>query len=400
MEKDCESTLLRREVIRELLEGGRSVSELSKRYRLSRKTIYSWKKRYEQEGLKGLEEKSRRPHRSPRQAISQEWKDAVFELKRRRRNWGAKKLVAELKRRYPDKAVVCERTVGRLLRAAAMTHDRRRRSRKNGPLVEWPERPGASAPNLVWAIDFKGDFFLQDGRRIYPLTMEDLYSRFLLELRALESTTFLAVKACCRRVFSAYGIPEGLVVDNGIPFAGEGLLGLSRLSSWWMRLGIKVYFIEKRKPYQNGQLERLHGTLKIEATQPPSVNLRAQQRRFDRWREYYNEQRPHEAIGQRYPGELYQPGQKPTSLDPASLQYPKPMIRRYVKSGGEFLFEGKAYFLSEALGDYHIGLKPIGLGKFRIFWGQLLVGVFEPASADPIRLARRKKRASHGHKIL
>jgi len=166
--------------------------------------------------------------------------------------------VAELKRRYPDKAVVCERTVGRLLRAAAMTHDRRRRSRKNGPLVEWPERPGASAPNLVWAIDFKGDFFLQDGRRIYPLTMEDLYSRFLLELRALESTTFLAVKACCRRVFSAYGIPEGLVVDNGIPFAGEGLLGLSRLSSWWMRLGIKVYFIEKRKPYQNGQLELLH----------------------------------------------------------------------------------------------------------------------------------------------
>jgi transposase InsO family protein len=382
------------------MEGGRSVSELSKRYRLSRKTIYSWKKRYEQEGLKGLEDKSRRPHRSPRQAISREWKEAVFELKRRRRNWGAKKIVAQLKRHYPDKAMVSERTVGRWLRAAAMTHDRRRSSRKNGPLVEWPDRPVASAPNLVWAIDFKGDFFSQDGTRIYPLTMEDLYSRFLLELRALEATTFLAVKACCRRIFSRYGIPQGLVVDNGIPFAGEGLLGLSRLSSWWMRLGIEVYFIEKRKPYQNGQLERLHGTLKIEATQPPSVNLGAQQRRFDRWREYYNEQRPHEAIGQRYPRELYQPGPKSAALEPASLQYPKPMIRRYVKSGGEFLFEGKAYFLSEALGDYHIGLKPIGLGKFEIFWDQLLVGVFEPASADPIRLARRKKKPSHGHKIL
>jgi putative transposase len=390
MEKDCERTLLRRELIRELSEGGRSISELSKRYGLSRKTIHSWKRRYEQEGFRGLEEKSRRPHRSPRQAISQEWKEAVFELKRRRRSWGAKKIVAELKRRHPDRAVVSERTVGRLLRAAAMTHDRRRRSRKNGPLVQWPNRPIASASNLVWAIDFKGDFLLQDGRRVYPLTMEDLYSRFLLELRALESTNFLAVRACCRRVFSRYGIPEGLVVDNGKPFAGEGLLGLSRLSSWWLSLGIKVYFIEKRKPYQNAHLERLHGTLKIEATQPASVNLSAQQRRFDRWREYYNQQRPHEAIGQRYPSELYHPGPRAASLDPASLQYPSPMIERYVKTGGEFLFAGKRYFLSEALSGYNIGLKPIEVGKFEIFWGQLLIGLFEPAATDPIRLARRK----------
>jgi putative transposase len=236
MQEDCERTLLRRELIRELCEEGRSVSELSRRYGLSRKTIHSWKGRYEQEGLKGLEERSRRPHRSPRQAISQEWKEAVLELKRRRRTWGAKKLVVELKRRNPDKALVSERTVGRLLQAAALTHDRRRRSRKNGPLVELPNRPEASASNRLWAIDFKGDFCLQDGTRVYPLTMEDLYSRFLLEVRAFESTNFSAVRASCRRVFSRYGMPEGIVVDNGSPFGGEGLLGLSRLSSWWMSL--------------------------------------------------------------------------------------------------------------------------------------------------------------------
>ena len=391
MQEGCERTLLRRELIRELCEEGGSISELSRRYGLSRKTIHSWKRRYEQEGLKGLEQRSRRPHRSPGEAISQEWKEEVLELKRRRRTWGAKKLVAALKRRYPDKAVVSERTVGRLLRAAALTHDRRRRSRKNGPLVELPKRPQATAPNLVWAMDFKGDFFLQNGTRVYPLTMEDLCSRFLLELRALESTNFLAVRASCRRVFSRYGMPEGIVVDNGSPFAGEGLLGLSRLSSWWMSLGIKVYFIEPRKPYQNGHLERLHGTLKIEATQPASTSLKAQQRRFDRWRKYYNEQRPHEAIAQRYPSELYRPGPEPASLDPLSLQYPSPMLRRYVKSGGEFLFCGKRYFLSEALSGYNIGLKPSAIGKFEIFWGQLLVGLFEPAAADPIRLARRKK---------
>lgn len=392
MAEDCERTLLRRELIRELCEEERDISELSRRYGLSRKTIYSWKKRYEQGGLKGLEPKSRRPHRSPREAISRQWKEEVLGLKRRRRRWGAKKLVAELKRRHSDKAVVSVRTVGRLLRGAGLTHDRRRRSRKNGPLVQWADRPNASASNLVWAIDFKGDFFLQDGTRIYPLTMEDLYSRFLLELRALEATTFVAVKASCRRVFSAYGLPQGIVVDNGKPFAGEGLLGLSRLSSWWMSLGIKVYFIEPAKPYQNGHLERLHGTLKIEATQPPSPSLKAQQRRFDRWREYYNQQRPHEAIAQRYPSELYVPGPKPSSLEPPVLHYPNPMLERYVKSGGEFNFGGKLYFLSEALSGYNIGLKPIAAGKFEIFWAQLLIGLLEPAAADPLRLARRKKK--------
>ena len=400
MAEDCERTLLRRELIRELFEEERSISELSQCYGVSRKTIHSWKRRYEQEGLKGLEAKSRRPHRSPRAAISRQWKEEVLALKRRRRRWGAKKLVAELKRRHADKAVVSESTIGRLLRAAALTHDRRRRSRKNGPLVQWPNRPVASASNLVWAIDFKGDFFLQDGTRVYPLTMEDLYSRFLLEVRALEATTFVAVKACCRRVFSAYGLPEGIVVDNGKPFAGEGLLGLSRLSSWWISLRIKVYFIEPSKPYQNGHLERLHGTLKIEATQPPSPSLKAQQRRFDRWREYYNQQRPHEAIAQRYPGELYRPGPKPTSLDALVLHYPSPMLERYVKSGGEFNFDGRLYFLSEALSGYNIGLKPIASRKFKIFWGQLLVGWFEPAAADPIRLARRKRKPSRRHNIL
>jgi putative transposase len=398
MAEDCERTLLRRELIRELVEEDRSITELSQRYGLSRKTIHSWKRRYEQEGLKGLEAKSRRPHRSPRAAISLQWKGEVLALKRRRRRWGAKKLAAELKRRHADKVVVSESTVGRLLRAAALTQDRRRRSRKNGPLVQWPNRPVASASNLVWAIDFKGDFFLQDGTRVYPLTMEDLYSRFLLEVRALEATTFAAVKACCRRVFSSYGVPQGIVVDNGKPFAGEGLLGLSRLSSWWISLGIKVHFIEPSKPYQNGHLERLHGTLKIEATQPPSSNLKAQQQRFDRWREYYNQQRPHEAIAQRYPRELYVPSPKPTSLEPLVLHYPSPMLERYVKSGGEFNFGGRLYFLSEALSGYKIGLKPIASGKFELFWGQLLVGWFEPAAADPIRLARRKKKTRRSPK--
>ena len=387
-------------MIRELFEEGCSISELSERYGLSRKTIHSWKRRYEQEGLKGLEAKSRRPHRSPRAAISRQWKEEVLALKRRRRRWGAKKFVAELKRRHADKTVVSESTVGRLLRAASLTHDRRRRSRKNGPLIRWPNRAVASASNLVWAIDFKGDFFLQDGTRVYPLTMEDLYSRFLLEVRALEATTFVAVKANCRRVFSTYGLPEGIVVDNGKPFAGEGLLGLSRLSSWWMSLGIKVYFIEPSKPYQNGHLERLHGTLKIEATQPPSTNLKAQQLRFDRWRGYYNQQRPHEAIAQRYPSELYVPGPKPSSLEPLVLHYPRPMLERYVKSGGEFNFCGRLYFLSEALSGYNIGLKPIASGKFEIFWRQILVGWFNQRLRILFGFARRKKKPSHSHNIL
>jgi putative transposase len=391
VQNDCERTLFLRRLIKELTEEERTIAELSRLYGLSRKAIHKWKRRYEQEGWSGLEERSRRPHHSPSVQSTEQWKAEVFELKRRRRHWGAKKLRAELRRRHPDKEVLSERTIGRLLREAALTHDRRRRSRRAGPLIDWPQRPEATACNLVWAIDFKGDFFLGDGTRVYPLTIEDLYSRFLLELRALEATSLEGVKSSCRRVFSRYGLPQGLVVDNGSPFASKGLLGLSRLSSWWLSLGIQVYFIEQGKPYQNGRLERLHATLKIEATQPASTNLAAQQRRFDRWRHYYNDQRPHEAIGQRYPSELYRLAAKPRCLDPAPLHYPSPLLQRAVRTGGEFRFEGNLYFLSEALKGQNIGLKPIGLGKFEIFWGELLVGVLEPSAADPVRLARSKR---------
>jgi transposase InsO family protein len=392
MEPDSERTLLVRRLISELSEEERSISELSGRYKLSRKTIHKWKKRYQQAGWAGLEEQTRRPHRSPRQEKSAQWKEAVFALKRQRRRWGAKKLAAELRRRHPDKEVLSQRTIGRILRAAGLTHDRRRRSRKNGPLVELPNRPKATASNLVWAIDFKGDFFLGDHTRVYPLTIQDLYSRFLLELRALEATSFVGVKACCRRVFRHYGLPQAIVVDNGKPFAGDGLLGLSRLSAWWMRLGISVHFIDRGKPYQNGSLERLHGTLKVEATQPPSSDRAAQQRRFDRWRHYYNQERPHEAIHQRYPAEVYRVSPKKPSLDPTPLHYPSPILQRYVKSGGEFQFQGRRYFLSDALVGETIGLKPIAMGKFEIFWDKLLIAVFEPTAVDPIRLARSKKK--------
>ena len=166
-----------------------------------------------------------------------------------------------------------------------------------------------------------------------------------------------------------------------------------------MSLGIKVYFIEPGKPYQNGHLERLHGTLKIEAIQPPSPNLKAQQRRFDRWREYYNQQRPHEALAQRYPSEVYVPGSKPTSLEPLVLHYPSPILERYVKSGGEFNFGGRLYFLSEALSGYKIGLKPIASGKFELFWDQLLIGLLEPLLPTPFALPVERKRLGGVPKI-
>jgi transposase InsO family protein len=391
MAQASERTLLRRRLIEELMEQRGTISELRRRYQVSRKTIHKWKERYDRQGWEGLQERSRRPHCSPRQASSRVWQEEVFELKRRHRRWGAKKLAAELQRRNRDKQLISLSTIGRLLRAAGLTHDRRRRSRKNGPIVHWADRPVAEGPNEVWSLDFKGDFCSADGQRLYPLTMEDLYSRFLLETRALSAISFAGVQACCRRVFSRYGLPKAIVVDNGKPFAGDGLLGLSRLSVWWLRLGIGVHFIERGKPYQNGRLERLHGTLKVETTQPPSANLAAQQRRFDRWRHHYNQERPHEALGQRYPGELYQAGSKKPSLDPAPLHYPRPMLERRVKCGAEFQFDAKRYFLSEALAGENIGLKPIAVGKFEIFWDKLLIALLEPAVADPIRLARIKR---------
>jgi putative transposase len=215
-----------------------------------------------------------------------------------------------------------------------------------------------------------------------------------LEVRALGTTSQQQVKRVCERVFARFGLPRSILVDNGTPFCGDGLLGLSRLNVWWRRLGIEVYFIDRGRPQQNGRLERLHRTLKAETTKPASAHLNAQQRRFNRWRQHYNVQRPHEAIAQRYPAELYRPSERafPSSL--LRIHYPARWVRRQVRGNGEIRLKGAHYFLTESLTGEVVGLQPQDNNHFRIYWNGLLLATLHPDSSQPIRLARYRKKFS------
>jgi putative transposase len=393
--KSVERYLVRRQIVEELGKGEWSAGELAKRYGVSRQSVYKWAKRAQNEGWKGLEDKSRRPKYHPSQQITQQWEQSILELKRRRRNWGAKKLQAQLKRRHVHEALPSLATIGRILQRRGLTKVTRRR--KAGPVIEkHQKRPQALSSNAVWAIDFKGYFRLRDGTTIYPLTIEDLYSRFLLEVRALGTTSQQQVKRVCERVFTRFGLPRSILVDNGTPFCGDGLLGLSRLNVWWRRLGIEVYFIDRGRPQQNGRLERLHRTLKAETTKPTSAHRKAQQRRFNRWRQHYNVQRPHEAIAQRYPAELYHPSERVLASSQLSIHYPAKWLKRQVRANGEIRLKGAHYFLTESLTGEVVGLQPRDNNHFRIYWNGLLLATLHPASSQPVRLARyRKKFSTH-----
>jgi putative transposase len=388
--KRAERYWVRRQIIEERGKGEWTSAELAKRYGVSRQSIYKWAKRAQSEGWKGLEDKSRRPKSHPSQQKTQQWEQSILELKRRRRSWGAKKLQAELKRRHLNEPLPSIATIGRILQRRGLTKVTRRR--KAGPAIEKSQkRPQPVSPNAVWAIDFKGNFRLADHTTVYPLTIEDLYSRFLLGVQALGSTSQQQVKGVCERIFARYGLPTSILVDNGKPFCGDGLLGLSRLNVWWRRLGIEVYFIERGRPQQNGRLERLHRTLKAETTQPVSAHLNAQQRRFNRWRQHYNVQRPHEAIAQRYPSELYSLSERafPSSL--ATVRYPAGWITRQVRGNGEIRLKGAHYFLTESLTGEVVGLQPQDTNQYRIYWNGLLLATLHPDSSQPVRLARYRK---------
>jgi putative transposase len=203
--KRAERYLLRRQIVEELGKGEWTAGELAERYGVSRQSIYKWTKRARSEGWKGLEDRSRRPKYHPGQQITQQWEQSILELKRRRKSWGAKKLQAELKRHHVNEPLPSIATTGRILQRRGLTKVTRRR--KAGPVIEKSQkRPQPLSPNAVWAIDFKGYFRLGDRRTVYPLTIEDLYSRFLLEVRALGSTSQQQVKNVCERVFARYGL--------------------------------------------------------------------------------------------------------------------------------------------------------------------------------------------------
>ena len=362
--------------------GFESVSQLCRQFGISRKTGYKWMARYEAEGIEGLRERSRRPRRSPTRT-DEHWVRTVVEQRRAHPRWGPKKLwqlLGRVRRVGPRPAVS---TIGLILRREGLAERRRRRGRPrvtpSGPL----QRP--TRPNQVWAVDFKGWFRTGDGRRCEPLTVSDVYSRYVLLVRALPDQSYERTKQAMSELFRQYGLPERIRCDNGGPFASTGVGGLSRLSVWWMQLGIVVERIEPGHPEQNGVHERMHGTLKADTIRPAAANGRAQQRRFSRWRAQFNEHRPHEALSMQTPSQWYRRARRrlPRRLTPWSYSW-EYAVRR-VRHNGEIKWRGRRRYVGQALHGVAVGLKPTDHGTTAVYLGSLWLGDLEQTDAGGLR---------------
>lgn len=365
------------------------MAELCRRYNVSRKTGYKWLDRYARFGLEGLRDESRAPRRHPNQ-VSPEVIQAVLDLRRRHPHWGPAKLRARLERIAPEAEWPAVSTMGEMLKREGLSIPRPRRRRATPALSPLAH---ASCANRVWCIDFKGWFRCGDGERCDPLTISDGYSRFLLRCQALQGMDEQRVRGVMEAAFRQYGLPGAIRSDNGEPFAGVGIAGLSRLSVWWLKLGIEPERIPPGEPQKNGRHERMHRTLKEATARPPQLNLRAQQKAFDRFRREYNEERPHEALDMRTPAELFVVSERSY---PSRLQQPEYDAEWQVRSVGPcgtMRWNNAKIFVGSVLAGERIGLEPIGDGEWKLWFFGLPLGIF-----DERRGRIRKLRAAASNK--
>jgi transposase InsO family protein len=367
-------------------QDGERVVDLCREFGISRKTAYKILARYKEDGPRGLYDRSTVPHSKPNKTPP-EVEKVVVALRRKFPTWGPKKLYASLVEKYPDLKVPTAATINNILNR----YDVQRfvqRPRKYHTIRGAPLHT-AHQPNDIWCADFKGQFKLGSGRYCYPLTISDRFSRFLIRCEALESTQLETAFTVFEQAFKQYGLPRVIRTDNGAPFAGPGIWGLTRLAVRWMRLGIWPERIMPGHPEQNGQHERMHLDLKRETTRPAGPNFLQQQQRFDRFIETYNYERPHEALGQRPPATLFKPSVRRVPNKLPELEYPFHDMSALVQGNGVITFSNNEQFtVSQVLGGYHVGLREVEPDRWVVTFMEHNVGyydssrkVFEPTNA-------------------
>jgi putative transposase len=363
-----------------------SVAELCRQFGVSRKTAYKWLGRYEGGGIEALRDRSRAPHEHPNQVLD-EVEDAIVQARGAHPHWGPVKLRAWLERTAPEIGWPAASTIGEILRRHELTLPRKKRAKaaaNSEPLKH------AEGSNAVWCADFKGWFRCQDGRRCDPLTITDAYSRFLLVCQAVRRPDFWHVQPLFEAAFRKYGLPSSMRSDNGAPFASVGIGGLSELSVWWIKLGIRPERIQPGRPAENGRHERMHRTLKQETARPPQANLREQQKVFDRFHQEYNYERPHQALDGKTPAELYDesPRAYPSRLEP--IEYPEGFQIRRVSPGGQIRWNSAYVFVGRVLGGETIGLEPMGDSQWRAWFSFYELGEWHESE---LRIRPRRSRA-------
>jgi putative transposase len=346
---------------------------LCQEYGIEPKTGYKWKERFLEEGMAGMAEHSRRPKTSPA-GLSEGVVCEIVRLKHKHRYWGARKLrniYGRLNTQVPS-----ESSFKRVLERAGMVEHRRVRLRQEAGRLYSGRK--AKAPNEIWTVDFKGSWYGAEGTRCEPLTVRDEYSRYVLEVRAVANARTETVRQCFETLFERHGLPGAIRSDNGTPFASpNGILGLSRLSAWWLVLGIDLERGRPGCPQDNGGHERLHLDVERELS---GQRVAEQQAAFDEWRGIFNQERPHEALEMKRPGEVYRPSERKYEGTPQDLSYPKMGMRR-VHKNGYIGWKGQRVFVSSPLAGWSVGLEPLKAAQCNIWFGRLLLGQLDERTA-------------------
>jgi len=391
----------RRRLIIELQKPDCNVSSLCREFGISRKTAYKWKARFKAKDADCLRDRSKKPCSSPN-AYDSQWRSRLRQERKEHPNWGPKKLNKCLRDSIPEGAKAPSvATLARWLREEKLTGRASRRSRR-GPQMEAPKGLPASGPNDVWTVDFKGWRRMSPGSRCEPLTVRDLHSRYILGVFLLKSQSDREVRRCFLKLFEKYGLPKAIKSDNGAPFGGKGPLGLSRLSVWWLRLGIKVEFSRPGHPEDNAGHEQMHRVMEAEAVRGAGNNLRAKNRRMTYWVKEYNFERPHEALGQNPPSLIYQPSSRRHCGEPQKLEYGSEYEVRRVRNRGTIKWKGRLWFLGRAFVGESMGLKEGSLGVQKVYLGDLLVGELherDPGGMRPARWVRKGRPQQKPEKV-
>jgi putative transposase len=382
---------LREQFVLRALEPKANVSELCREFGISRQNGYKWLRRFHAEGIDGLQDRSRRPKTFP-DATSGELVLQVLELRANHPSWGPKKLRRLLSRRFDARDIPSQRTLARILKRAGVVQRRRRRS----PVLGTPKlapAPPVTGPNDLWTADFKGWWRTHSGERCEPLTVRDAASRFVLALRVLPSTKEASARSEFELLFEKYGLPLGILTDNGTPFAcNRAPAGLTILSAWWVSLGIKVYHSRPAHPQDNGGHERLHFDMRFELEDPGAETAQQQQALCDRWRQEFNHVRPHEALGMKTPAEVYHPSTRRRVQIQRVVYPPGSQLRRVLRHGGMW-WNGRPVHVSRALRDQTVAVRPDPDGtRARVLFHDVVLGEFdlhhgrrvEPAAEEPV----------------
>jgi putative transposase len=379
--RECHVVDERVRFVARLLDGEK-MAVLCKEFGISRKTGYKIYERYQEIGVRGLTDRSRRPFRQANQ-LPMAVEKAIVRLKKDYPSWGAPKIRERLKQRWPEMHCPAISTVHAVLDRSGLVKRRRRRIR---PRLTGTTLSQPLAPNVLWCADYKGEFLLGNHRYCYPLTITDFASRYLIACEALSTTKERYAFGVFERAFEEFGLPQAIRTDNGVPFASaHALYGLSKLSVWWLRLGIQLERITPGHPEQNGRHERMHLTLKTEATKPAAANVLQQQGRFDAFINRFNHERPHQALDMQTPAARYTPSVRPyRGLE--DLDYPFHDWTAVITTCGRICYQRRKINVSQVFAGQKVGVKQVGDHVWLVTFMHYDLGYFddETCRLEPI----------------